>query len=159
MSHEVVSKAPGARPRSAAATFDRPASGVRRGLTVALIGGWLALMPLSGQACGACVEDKVAATYDHQVVQRAEAAGDIVVFCEIEGAPDLQRLSQVARRQPGIRAASVRTSANPAAISFAVNPNRLSPQAAVDAAQRSLGDGARLTILRLLPDSRPVASR
>lgn len=126
-----------------------------RRAVMALAAALTGLAPASSQACGACVEDKVAATYDHQVVQRAAARGDAVVFCEVAGAVDKQRLRQTAQRVRGVKADSVRTSAQPAALSFALDPSTQSPQAAVEAAQRGLPAGTRLTIVRVL-ESPPV---
>ena len=117
---------------------------------VALVATLVALTPAASQACGACVEDKVAATYDDLVRVRAAAAGDVVVYCAIAGRFDPQRLTQALRRVPGIRAHSVRTSSQPAAVSFAVDPQRQSAQAAVMAAQRSLSAGTRLTIVQVV---------
>jgi len=54
----------------------------------------------------------------------------------------------------GIKPQSVRVAAQSAALSFAVDPMARSPQAAVEAAQRSLAPGTRLTIVRL---PQPVA--
>lgn len=106
--------------------------------------------PVASQACGACAEDKIAATYDHAVVQRAAARGDVMVFCELSAAPgtpmDAARVRDAARATPGVQPRSVRVSAQPAALSFAVAPG-LQVQA-VAALQRSLGPGTRLTLLR-----------
>ena len=111
----------------------------------ALIGA----LPATGAACGACIEDKVAATYDHAVVQRAAAGAEVVVFCEVLGPLDAARLKAAIRGVRGVEARSVRVSAQPAALSFAVNPKLQSPQGVVDAVQRGSA-GTRLTIVRLL---------
>ena len=120
-----------------------------RVITVALV----AFAPTAGLACGACVEDKVAATYDHGVVEQAAASGDVMVFCEVTGSLDAQRLKRAVERVHGVKPQSVRVSAQPAALSFAVDPTARSPQAAVDAAQHGLAPGTRLIIVRL---RRPV---
>jgi len=114
-------------------------------ITVALV----ALAPAASLACGACVEDKIAATYDHGVAEQAAANGDVIVFCEVTGSLDAQRLKQAVRRVHGVKPQSVRVSAQPAALSFTVDPRAHSPQAAVEAAQRSLVPGTVLTIVRL----------
>ncbi len=105
------------------------------------------LTPVASHACGACAEDKIAATYDHAIVTRAAAKGDVMVYCEVVGPFDQHRLTQAVRRVRGVRADSVRTSAQPAALSFAVDPSRQSPQAAIEATQRGLPAGTRLTIV------------
>lgn len=117
------------------------------------------LAPTPGGACGACAEDKVAATYDYKVVQGAATSGDVMVFCEVAGRFDEQRAMQAARRVRGIRARSVRSSANPAALSFALDARKLSPQAAVEATQRGLPLGTRLTILRLVKATDRIGER
>ena len=80
-----------------------------------------ALAPFtSAQACGACAEDKVAATYDHAIASRAASQGRTMVFCEVRGPFDARRLKAAAMRIDGIDPASLRTSANPATVSFAL---------------------------------------
>ncbi|HMA06463.1 MAG TPA: hypothetical protein VKP68_01285 [Ramlibacter sp.] len=108
----------------------------------------LALAP-TAWACGVCVEDKVAATYDHAVVQRAAAAGKAMVYCEIHGSLDARRWQSAARRVRGLDPASVRVSSEPAAISFALDTSRQSPQAAAAALQQAL-PGSRVAIVRLI---------
>jgi hypothetical protein len=100
-------------------------------------------------ACGVCVEDKVAATYDHAVVQRAAARGQVVVFCEIVGPVDAARIRKAARSVAALDADSVRVSEVPAAISFVVDAKQ-SPQAAASAIQRGLAKGIELKVLRLM---------
>lgn len=101
-------------------------------------------------ACGACDEDSVAATYDHGVVENAARAGDLIVYCRLEGRFDRQRVISAAQRVPGIRKDSIRASAAPAALSFAVDPKRLTPSSAVAAAARGLGRQNRLQILKVV---------
>ncbi len=105
--------------------------------------------PATSLACGACIEDKVAATYDQAVVERAAASGDVMVFCEVTGPLDAQHLKQAMRRVHGVRPQSVRVSTQPPAMSFAVDRKAGSPQDAVGAAQRNLVHGTRLVIVRL----------
>lgn len=108
-----------------------------------------AFAALPVRACGVCDEDKVAATYDHAVVERAASKGRVVVFCEVRGPLDARRLRAAARRVKGIDPASVRTSAQPAALSFALDGGRRSPQAAVDALQALAPHGTQLALLRV----------
>ena len=78
-------------------------------------------------ACGVCLEDKVAATYDHALVERALAQQRVVVFAEPRAAVDERRLkafAAAARRAPGVDAATVKTSAAPASVSFVLDPKR-----------------------------------
>ena len=90
----------------------------------------LAAMPIAAMACGVCVEDKVAATYDHALVQRALEKHRVVVFAEPRTSIDAARLRAVAAaaaRAPGVEAATVRTSAAPQSVSFVLDPKRASP--------------------------------
>ena len=116
-----------------------------------LVAAASAFTPTAGHACGACVEDKIAATYDHGVVKRAQARGNVVVFCEVTGPLAAQGLKDVVRKIGGVNRQSVRVSTQPAALSFAVDPRQRSPQAAVDAVQRAVPPGTRVSIVRLLP--------
>jgi hypothetical protein len=107
------------------------------------------------QACGVCVEDKVAATYDHAVVMRAAKDHRVVVFAALDGHVDGRRAAAAARaaaaRAHGVDAASVRTADNPAAISFVVDPARQAPRAALQAVEKGAGvPGLRLTLLRIV---------
>lgn len=92
----------------------------------------LAATPVAAIACGVCLEDKVAATYDHALVQRALEKHRVVVFAEPRTAIDAARLKAVeaaAARAPGVEAATVRTSAAPQSVSFVLDPKRASPGA------------------------------
>ncbi len=122
----------------------------RRRRTVALAAALCALAPAASHACGVCLEDKVAATYDHGVVERAAASGDVMVFCEVSGPLDAPRLKEATRRVRGVKPHSVRVSAQPAALSFAFDPKLQSAQTAVHAAQRGISPSTRLTIVRVL---------
>ena len=112
--------------------------------------------PAPSLACGACVEDKVAATYDHSAVVRAATNGNVTVFCDVIGRVEARHLRAAVRQVRGVDARSVRVSVQPAALSFAVDPAAGSPQAAVDAVQRALPATARLKIVRLLAPQRRV---
>ena len=85
----------------------------------------LALFLASGaaEACGYCVEDKIAAVYDHAVVSRAAAAGHQVVFMHVEGPATRQSLEQAANAA-GADRGSVRVSADFLTVSFAFDPKR-----------------------------------
>ena len=100
-------------------------------------------------ACGVCIEDKVAATYDHAVMQRAAASGKAMVYCEVHGSLDVRRWQSAARQVRGLDPASVRVSREPAAISFALDTSQQSPQAAVAAVQKAV-PGSRMAIVRLI---------
>lgn len=125
-----------------------------RGAGAAWVALVLASSPSVSLACGACDEDSIAATYDHQVVAHAARAGDLVVYCRLEGQFDRQRLVSAARRVPGVRKDSIRVSAAPPALSFALNPALQTALTAVTATERSLPPRSRLRILEVV-SSRP----
>ena len=107
-------------------------------------------------ACGACVEDKVAATYDHAVVTKAAAEGHVVVFGEIGGPVDMnaltRRIATAAARVRGIDRGTVRVAASPPAFSFALDPAVRAPESAVAELRKQLHTpGATLTVLRVAP--------
>jgi len=101
----------------------------------------LAAAPLAAMACGVCLEDKVAATYDHALVQRALRQHRVVVFAEPRASVDANRLkayAAAAARAPGVDAGTVRTSAAPASVSFVLDPQRASPAATLAALKLDL---------------------
>jgi hypothetical protein len=117
----------------------------------AVVAAVLALPLAPALACGACDEDKIAATYDHAAVQRAASQKRVVVFCDVQGQVlDAERMRRVAAATSGIDAASVRTSSAPTTISFTVDPRRRSPQSAAAALQRGAPAGTRIAIVRVL---------
>jgi hypothetical protein len=115
------------------------------------------LLALSGvaHACGVCVEDKVAAAYDHAVVMRAADRGQVVVFAEVLDArvagAAVREAANAARRGKGIEASSVRTSDAPSTLSFALDTRATSPAAALARIERAMGGKARLTLLKVMP--------
>jgi len=73
-------------------------------LLLALVGG-------TAQACGYCVEDKIAATYDHAVVTRALAEKHHVVFLHVDGAvPGRKALEDAVYSAPGVDRGTARVS-------------------------------------------------
>jgi hypothetical protein len=80
-------------------------------------------------ACGVCVEDKVAAVYDHGAVSRALGAGHAVVFFAIDGPlkpgqPTRLSIEKGAASAPGVDAGSVRLSVELASVALAYDPRR-----------------------------------
>lgn len=122
---------------------------------------WLAalLLCLAGPAaiaCGHCVEDKVAAVYDHAVVTQARAQRHGVAYFAIEGdglagEPMRRALEQAAQRSDGAIPGSVRVSLELAALSLAFDPRRTSYPALRQAIQRKLASRhLRLQELKLV---------
>ena len=106
-------------------------------------------------ACGVCVEDKVAAAYDHATATRALGAGRVLVFAEVVGEGDAAARVRSARsataKVAGVDRASIRTSTAPAVVSFALDPRARSPEAALAQAQRIAGEARfSLALLKVL---------
>ena len=80
-------------------------------------------------ACGYCVEDKIAATYDHAVLSRAIDRRHVVAFFSLEGtaaaSAQLQReLVQALESIRGIDSGTARVALESASLSFAYDPAR-----------------------------------
>jgi hypothetical protein len=112
----------------------------------------LAGAAIEASACGACVEDKVAATYDYDVVQHAIARGDVVVFCDVKGQIDSERLRKALRKLGGVDKSSIRVSTAPQAVSFALDTAKQSIDDAAAALQRDAG-GLEIEVVRTIRES------
>jgi hypothetical protein len=106
-------------------------------------------------ACGACVEDKVAATYDHAVIAQAKAKHQQVLFVAVDGeraASAARRITAAAATVRGVEARTLRTSLSPGAFSIAIARSE-SPERAVAAFRDALRDPAvQLTLVRVMRD-------
>jgi hypothetical protein len=115
----------------------------------------LALATPFAQACGVCIEDKVAAAYDHAVIEQARAGGQVVVFAEVRGRGTAAQFVGAARkaaaRVQGIAPRSVRAAEAPAALSFALDAGVSSPGAALAAVEKgALAAGVSLELLKVM---------
>jgi len=117
---------------------------------------WLLLVaPAAALACGVCVEDRVAAAYDHGVVVRSLERKHEVVFLAIEGdVAASERLSREilgALDSAGIDPGSARVSLSSASLSFAYDPKRRKLAPLVSALEKSPAlKGLRLSLLRVI---------
>lgn len=89
----------------------------------------LLVPPAAAIACGHCVEDKVAAAYDHSVIVRSIERRHEVAFFAIEGAiaesPRLSREIQKALESVGgVDRGTARVSLPAGSLSFAYDPAR-----------------------------------
>lgn len=113
----------------------------------------LALHAVPASACGHCVEDKVAAVYDHAAAQQAFARKQQVAFFGIDGPLMLDEqtrrdLEALARGIPLVDQASVRISLESASLSVAFDPRRASFAQVQRALERKL-ESKKLTLLPL----------
>ena len=115
---------------------------------------WVCAWAAPALACGVCLEDKVAAAYDHAVVSSALQRERAVVFAEVSGSMAPEALAKAARRAvgavPGVEAGTVRAAASPGAVSFVVDPRVVAPEAALARAQVAAGPALRLGLLKVL---------
>ena len=104
-----------------------------------LIGAALLAVGVRAMACGYCVEDKIAAVYDHAVVTQAFARQRHVAFLHVDGgAPNRQALERAAYAA-GADKGTVRVSADLLTVSFAFDPARATLGAIHKRMERALG--------------------
>ncbi len=106
-------------------------------------------------ACGVCLDDKIAATYDYAVVTHAAEHHQWVVFGEIDGPVNVadvtQRIRKFAPRIHGVLNYTVRVSISPPAFAFAVDPRVTDVERVVARLREAIGGKAvRLEILRVI---------
>lgn len=109
---------------------------------LALVAGLL--IAFRAGACGVCVEDKIAACYDHAVVSAARSQGREVAFFAVQGAapqdaPLRAKLARLLDATPGVARGSARVSLENGALSFAYDPKRSSAIAISDALEKRTG--------------------
>ena len=107
-------------------------------------------------ACGLCIDDKVAAAYDHAVATHAHERGQVMVYAEPGGVGDpaaaMMRIAAAAAHVRGIDPASVRASSAPASIGFALDTRVQPPERALEAlAAASKVKGLTFATLRVVP--------
>ena len=112
------------------------------------------LAPAAALACGACIEDKVAATYDHAIVTNATRHGKAVVFAEPRGPSDpaifVKAITASAKHARGVDPGTVRTSTQPPTVSFAL-ASGVAPEAALAAIERSAAQpGLHLVLVKVV---------
>jgi len=116
-----------------------------------------ALFAATAGACGVCVEDKMALTYDHTVAQQTYARGHLLLFCELHGqlgAANLDAIKNNIARVRGINAQTIRISSQPLTLSFALDPALQSRESALAALQQVLPDGVQAVLLGVLTGQR-----
>lgn len=111
----------------------------------------LALHGAPALACGHCVEDKIAAVYDHSIITQALAHKRQVVFFAIEGSlpvNDATKKTIEAAVTPieGIEKNSVKVSVELAALSFVFDPKRKSFSAIQKSLDKNMAE-KKLTVL------------
>jgi len=122
-------------------------------VATALAVSWMAVATTAA-ACGYCVDDKVAAAYDHAVVESALAQGHEMAFLSLDLARPATRDTQAAiqkaiERIPGVDRGSVRVALEAGGLSLAFDPKRAPPGRLLDALDTAVAPlGARISLLR-----------
>jgi len=126
----------------------------RARLASAALAAALAACAPAAFACGVCVEDKVAATYDHGVITTALGRGHVVVFAEVKGAGSAGAMTQAARKAAatvrGVDRASVRVAEQPTVLSFALDGKVRTPAQALAAMERAAANRVKLELLKVM---------
>lgn len=119
----------------------------------------LGLAASAGWACGHCVEDRMAAVYDHAWIAPTLARGHRIAFVAIDG-PLAQRSDQRLKIEravaatPGIDTGSLRISLEAAALSLSFDPRRVSwPQLRQSLQRRLALQGLSLQTLRIMTEA------
>jgi hypothetical protein len=117
-------------------------------LVVALASGFTA-----ASACGYCVEDKIASTYDHSVVTRALAQRHHVAFFHVDGPASpaeaaRRALEEAVYSVPGVDKGSARVSPDRLTVSFSFDPRQVSLAAVNTRLDRKLA-ARRLSLMPL----------
>jgi hypothetical protein len=118
------------------------------------------LSSASALACGYCVEDKMAAAYDHAVVTRALGQKHHVAFFHVEGrlvqgAATKRALEALAESSGGADKGSARASVEMATLSVAFDPQRASVVALQKDLERRLA-ARKLSLMLLQVMDRPA---
>jgi hypothetical protein len=123
---------------------------MRKAIATAL----LVLAVPAAHACGVCIEDKIAAVYDHAVVTHAVAQKRHVLFFVLEGplkgnAVEKAVIEQIAASVPGVESGSARASSELGSLAVAYDPARTRFSAIERALQMKLRKrGLQLALLR-----------
>jgi hypothetical protein len=122
----------------------------------------LALGSASSFACGYCVEDRIAAVYDHALLQWSLASKHPVLFFAWDGPvtrdeASRQKIMAIASAVAGVDKDSTRVSVEPASLALAFDPQQSNAAAVEAALQKKLGS-LKISVVRLQvpPPSSPV---
>lgn len=121
---------------------------------VALLAAIVVGVASTAVACGYCVEDKVAAAYDHAVVAKARGQGHEVVYLSLEFTRAIDRdtagkISKAIERVAFVDRGSVRVAADAGSVSLAFDAKRAPPDTMLDAVERAVAPlGARTALLQ-----------
>lgn len=107
-------------------------------------------------ACGFCIEDKIAAVYDHAVAMHAVAQRHQVAFFAVEGIIPSGEVSRraieaIAESLVGVDKGSARVSVDSASLSVAFDPARVPKEdLAIKLGRKLAGKGLTVGIMRIM---------
>ena len=124
-----------------------------RSVSVAVLALLLTLVSATSFACGYCVEDRIAAVYDHALMQRSLASRHTVLFFAWDGPvtrddTSRQKIMALAAAVAGVDRNSTRVSVEPASLSLAFDPQQSNAPAVEAALQKKLGS-LKISVVRL----------
>ncbi len=120
----------------------------------ALLTATATLVASPAAACGYCIEDKVAAAYDHAVVAKARGRGHEVVYLSLEFTRPVDRdtagkITKAIERVAFVDGGSVRVAVDAGSVSLAFDAKRAPPGTMLDAIERAVAPlGARTAVLQ-----------
>ena len=123
----------------------------------------LTIVAAPALACGYCVEDKVAAAYDHRVVEHAATQRHEVLFLSLEFARPATEATAVAIRSAaesivGVDRGTVRVAVEAGALSLAFDSRRAQLARIIKSLDRDLAPlGVSFALLRLNGPERSTA--
>ena len=97
----------------------------------------------SSVACGHCVEDRIAAVYDHALLQQTAARQQRIAYFALEGRftrgdKERHQIRALVEATPGVNQGSTRVSLEPAALAIAFDPRRSSAESIETLLQKKL---------------------
>ncbi|HEY5900404.1 MAG TPA: hypothetical protein VIV54_22765 [Burkholderiales bacterium] len=116
----------------------------------------LSIFMLDALACGVCIDDKVAACYDHAVVTQAHAQGHEVAFFAVQGplpanAESKAKLEKALQATAGVLRGTGRVSVENGALSFAYDPKRTNALVTAQRIEKRLAEPSlSLALLRVM---------
>ena len=125
---------------------------MRKWLVLLFTAGMLAASVARG--CGICAEDRMPATYDHDLVLGAMERGNQIVFTDVTS-PQLTRaewhvLSWRAQSVHGVMKDSIRISKSPMALSFEIDPKATTAADAIRDINRRIGKPTRISLVQTM---------
>lgn len=89
------------------------------------------MLPTSAYACGYCIEDRIAAVYDHAAIVRAQAERQQVAFFALGESGEAlavpsERIRATVESLTGVGSGSARVSTDAASLAVAFDPQRTS---------------------------------